>query len=136
MNETVRFFAVVLLIELLSIWLAAKVQHAICQRCNKIGWIVPTLCLLVLIICCSLLLLLPANTFHYVVVLTDQTQYVFSSQTEIESFLESIPFDEIASITHPAAGWRWAQASPIFLCIVIGSIFSAVATWKIWRKQV
>ena len=79
MNETVEFIFALLLLELLLIWLAVKLQKAICRRHGKLGWAVPVFCAVSLVLCCALLLLSPADISHYVVVLTDQRQHVFSS---------------------------------------------------------
>ena len=90
MNETVEFIFALLLLELLLIWLAVKLQKAICRRHGKLGWAVLVFCAVSLALCCALLLLSPADISHYVVVLTDQRQHVFSSQAEMEAFLSSL----------------------------------------------
>ena len=135
MNETLEFIFVLLLLELLLIWLVVKLQKAICRRHGKMGWAVPVFCAVSLALCCALLLLPLADISHYVVVLTDQTRHVFSSQAEMKAFLSSLGTTDVASITYPAA-LRWAQGAPALLCIIIGGGVCAVAaTWRIYREK-
>ena len=126
MNETVEFIFALLLLELLLIWLAVKLQKAICRRHGKLGWAVPVFC--------ALLLLSPADISHYVVVLTDQRQHVFSSQAEMEAFLSSLATTDVAGIGYPSA-LRWAQGAPALLCIVIGGACAVVAAWRSYREN-
>ncbi len=134
MNETVEFIFALLLLALLLIWLAVKLQKAICRRPGKLGWAVPVFCAVSLVLCCALLLLSPADISHYVVVLTDQRQHVFSSQAEMEAFLSSLATTDVASIGYPSA-LRWAQGAPALLCIVIGGACAVVAAWSSYREN-
>ena len=83
---------------------------------------------------CFLLLLSPADISHYVVVLTDQRQHVFSSQAEMEAFLSSLATTDVAGIGYPSA-LRWAQGAPALLCIVIGGACAVVAAWRSYREN-
>ena len=134
MNETVEFIFALLLLELLLIWLAVKLQKAICRRHGKLGWAVPVFCAVSLALCCALLLLSPADISHYVVLLTDQRQHVFSSQAEMEAFLSSLATTDVAGIGYPSA-LRWAQGAPALLCIVIGGACAVVAAWRSYREN-